>query len=52
MNEVVNVTGTDLPSPPITTPSIDYTPYVIGGAIAGATVVASIAIFVRRRTKN
>src|SRR5205807_10469632 len=53
MNELVNVTGTDLPSPPFTTPSIDYTPYVIGGAIAGAiVVVASIAIFVRRRNKN
>ncbi|PYX53864.1 MAG: hypothetical protein DMG73_19990 [Acidobacteria bacterium] len=52
MNELVNVTGTDLPFPPITTPSIDYTPYAIGGAIAAAIVVASIAIFVRRRTKN
>jgi plastocyanin len=51
MNELVNVTGSDIqpPSPPTTT-TADYTPYAIGGAIAGAIVIASIALFVRRRT--
>ena len=50
----VNVTGSDLqpPSPPVTMASIDYTPYVIAGLIAGGVVVVSAAIFVRRRTKN
>ena len=53
MNSLVNVTGSDLQPPPVTTPpSVDYTPYVIGGTIAGAVVVASIALFVRRRTKK
>jgi plastocyanin len=53
MNEVVNVTGTDLqPPPPNTTPSFDYTLYIIGGVVAGAIVVASIALFARRRTKK
>ncbi len=53
MNSLVNVTGSDLQPPPVTTPpSVDYTPYVIGGTIAGAVVVASMALFVRRRTKK
>ncbi len=53
MNSLVNVTGSDLQPPPVTTPpSVDYTPYVIGGIIAGAIVVASIALFVKRRTKK
>lgn len=53
MNSLVNVTGSDLQPPPVTTtPSVDYTPYVIGGTTAGAIVVASIAWFVMRRTKN
>src|SRR5437899_9938591 len=43
MNSLVNVTGSDLQPPPVTTPpSVDYTPYVIAGTIAGAVVVASI----------
>ena len=52
MNELVNVTCPDLPSPPITMPSTDYTPYVIGGAIAGAILVVSVALFVRGRTRK
>jgi len=53
MNGLVNVTGTDLQPPsPMTTPSTDYTPYAIGGAIAGAIVVASVVLFVRRRTRK
>jgi plastocyanin len=52
MNELVNVTGSDIqpPSPPTTTTATDYTPYAIGGAIAGAIVIISIALFLRRRT--
>jgi len=52
MNELVNVTGSDVqpPSPPNTTTPTDYTPYAIGGAIAGAIVIISIALFLRRRT--
>jgi plastocyanin len=55
MNELVNVTGTDLqpPSTSVTTPSTDYASYAIGGAIAGAIVaVGSVALFMRRRTRN
>jgi plastocyanin len=54
MNELVNVTGSDVqpPSPPITTPSTDFTPYAIGGAIAAAILVMSAALFVRRRAKK
>src|SRR5437870_13107120 len=55
MNELVNVTGSDVqpPSSPITTPSTDYTPYAIGAAIAGAIlVVGSVALFMRRRTQK
>ena len=49
----VNVTGSDVQPPPsITTPSTDYIPYAIGGAIAGAIVVLSVALFMRRRTKK
>lgn len=54
MNGLVNVTGTDVqpPSPPITTPSIDYTTYVIVASVAVAIVIVSVALFLRRRTKN
>ena len=54
MNELVDVTGSDVPPPssPVMTPSTDYTPYAIGGAIAGAIVVVSVALFVRRRTRK
>jgi len=54
MNGLVNVTGSDVqpPSQPTTTPSTDYTPYAIGGAIAGAIVIVSIALFLKRRTQK
>jgi plastocyanin len=53
MNGLVNVTGSDVqPPPPMTTPPFDYTLYIIGGVVAGAIVVASIALFARRRTKK
>jgi plastocyanin len=53
MNGLVNVTGSDVQPPPAnTTPPFDYTPYVIGGVVAGVIVVASIALFVRRRSKK
>jgi plastocyanin len=53
MNGLVNVTGSDVQPPPsMKTTPFDYTPYVIGGVVAGVIVVASIALFVRRRTKK
>jgi plastocyanin len=53
MNGLVNVTGSDVQSPPsTTTPSTDYAPYLIGGAIAGAIVIVAVALFLRRRTKR
>src|SRR5207253_2890171 len=49
----VNVTGSDVQPPSsTTTPSSDYTPYVIGGAIAGAIVIVAVALFLRRWTKR
>lgn len=50
----VNVTGSDVqpPSPPMTTPSTDYTPYAIAAAVAVAIVIASVALFLRSRTKK
>lgn len=52
MNGLINVTGSDVqpPSPPVT--STDYTAYEIGGAIAGVIVIASVALFLRRRTQK
>jgi hypothetical protein len=49
----VNVTGSDVqpPSPPSTTSSVDYTPYIIGGII-GAIVIVSAALFLRHRTRK
>lgn len=54
MNGLINVTGSDVqpPSPPMTTASTDYRPYAIAGAVAVAIVIVSLAIFLRRRTKN
>lgn len=53
MNELVNVTGSDIqPVPPAMNTSTDYTPYAIGGAIAAAFVIVSVAIFLRRRTQK
>jgi plastocyanin len=53
MNGLVNVTGSDVqpPSAPMT-PSTDYTPYAIAGAIAAVIVVVSVALFVRHRTRK
>jgi plastocyanin len=51
MNELVNVTGSDI-QPPTTMSSTDYTPYTIGGGIAGAIVVVSVALLLRRRTQK
>ena len=50
----VNVTGSDVqpPSPPMTTPSTDYTLYAIVAAVAVAIIVASVPLFLRRRTKK
>ena len=52
MNGLVNVTGSDVqpPSPPVT--STDYTPYAIGGTIAGLIVIALVALLLRRRTQK
>jgi plastocyanin len=53
MNELVNVTGSDIQPPSLTTtPSTGYTPYAIGGAIAGVIVIVSVALLVRRRTQK
>ena len=53
MNELVNVTGSDIqPPPPAMNTSTDYTPYAIGGAIIGAVVIVSIALFLRRQTQK
>ena len=50
----VNVTGSEVqpPSPPMTTPSTDYTPYAIAAAIAVAIVIVSVALFLKHRTQN
>jgi plastocyanin len=51
MNGWVNVTGTDLQPPPSgSAPSSDITLLGIAGAIAGAVVVISVALLMRRRT--
>jgi plastocyanin len=49
----VNVTGSDVqpPSSPAAT-SNAYTPYIIGGVIAGAVVIVSLALFFRGRTRK
>lgn len=49
----VNVTGSDVqpPSSPAVTPT-DYTPYIIGGVIAGAAVIVSLAAFFKRRSQK
>jgi plastocyanin len=53
MNELVNVTGTDLQPPSSgTTPPTDYTPYLIAGAIATIVVIISVALFMKRRARN
>jgi len=52
MNGWVNVTGTDLQPPPASASSSDITLYGIAGAIAGAIVVVSVALFMRRRTQK
>lgn len=53
MNGLVNVTGSDIqpPSSPMMA-SIDYAPYIIGGILAGTVVIASVALFLRRRTQK
>lgn len=50
----VNVTGSDVqpPSPPMTTSSTDYTLYAIVATVAVAILIASVALFLRRRTKK
>ena len=54
MNELVNVTGSDVqpPSSPTVASAIDYTPYIIGGVIAGAVMIVSLALLFRRRTQK
>lgn len=54
MNGLVNVTGTDVqpPSLPMTTPSTDFTTYVIVAAVSVAIVIVSVAFLLRRRTKR
>ncbi|HVH15948.1 MAG TPA: plastocyanin/azurin family copper-binding protein [Candidatus Angelobacter sp.] len=54
MNGLVNVTGSDVqpPAPPMTTPSIDYTPYALAAAVAATIVILSVALLLRRRTKK
>jgi plastocyanin len=54
MNELVNVTGSDIqaPSQRTVTPAIDYTPYIIGGIVAVAIAIASVALFLRRRVRK
>jgi plastocyanin len=50
----VNVTGPDVqpPSSPTGASAIDYTPYIIGGVIAGVGVILSLALLFRRRTQE
>lgn len=52
MNGWVNVTGTDLQPPPASAPSSDITPYVIVGVVAAALLIASVVLFLRRRTRK
>jgi plastocyanin len=52
MNGWVNVTGTDLQPPSSSAPSSDITLYVIAGVVAGALVIVSVALFLRRRTRR
>jgi plastocyanin len=52
MNGWVNVTGTDLQPPPASAASSDITLYVIGGVGAGALVIVSVVLFLKRRTKK
>jgi plastocyanin len=52
MNGWVNVTGTDLQPPLSSTPSSDITLYVIAGVAAGAVIIASSALFMRRRARR
>ncbi|OLE89678.1 MAG: hypothetical protein AUF79_11645 [Crenarchaeota archaeon 13_1_20CM_2_51_8] len=54
MNEVVNVTGSDIqpPSLPNTPSSTDCTLYVISGAIVGIIVIVSIILLLRRRSRK
>jgi plastocyanin len=50
MNGWVNVTGTDLQPPLVSAPSSDITLYIIVGIVAGALVIVSVVLFLRRRT--
>jgi plastocyanin len=52
MNGWVNVTGTDLQPPSASAASADITLYVIGGVIAGAVVIVSLALLFRRRSQQ
>ena len=53
MNGWVNVTGSDIQPPlPPATPSTNYTPYIIGGAIAGAIAIGSVILVLRHRTQK
>ncbi len=53
MNGWVNVTGTDLQPPtPTSAPSSDITLYAIAGAVAGAIVIVSVVLFLKRRTQK
>ena len=52
MNELVNVTGSDIQPPSAMNTSTDYTPYAIGGAIVGAVVIVAIALFLRRQNQK
>jgi plastocyanin len=53
MNELVNVTGSDVapPSSPSVLPT-DYTPYIVVGIIIAAIVIVSGVLFSRRRMKK
>ena len=50
MNELVNVTGSDVapPSSPAVSPT-DYTPYIIGGIVIATIVIVSGVLFSRHR---
>jgi hypothetical protein len=48
----VNVTGSDLQPPLVTTPPTNYMPYAIAGSIAGAIVAVTVALFIRRRRQK
>jgi len=52
MNGWVNVTGTDLQPPPVSSPSSGITLYLILGVVAGALLIVSVALFLRRRTRK